>query len=71
MATNDAEKIYAFSRKLGDEEVIVIINRSDKNVNFTNPILNKGKYKDVFTKKGIKKLTIKPMDIVVLSNSIR
>jgi cyclomaltodextrinase len=71
IATNDAEKIYAFSRKLGDEEVIVIINRSDKNVNFTNPILKKGKYKDVFTKKGIKKLTIKPMDIVVLSNSIR
>ncbi|MDI6050269.1 alpha-glucosidase C-terminal domain-containing protein [Flavobacterium sp. XS2P24] len=70
IATNDAEKIYAFSRKLGDEEVIVIINRSDKNVNFTNPILKKGKYKDVFTKKGIKKLTIKPMDIVVLSNTI-
>ena len=68
--TNDAGKIYAFSRKLGNEEVIVIINRSDKNSIFTNPILKKGNYKEVFTKKAMKKLTIKPMDVVVLSNII-
>jgi len=68
--TNDAEKTYAFSRKLGNEEVIVIINRSDKNINFANPILKKGNYKEVFTKKVMKKLTIKPMNVVVLSNTI-
>lgn len=67
---NDAEKTYAFIRKIGSEEVIVILNRSDKNVNFNNPILKKGEYKDVFTKKIMKNLQIKPMDIVVLSNTI-
>jgi len=68
--TNDAEKTYAFSRKLGNEEVIVIINRSDKNTVFVNPILKKGNYKEVFTKKVLKKVTIKPMDIVILSNIV-
>jgi glycosidase len=68
--TNDAEKTYAFSRKLGNEEVIVVINRSDKAVLFENPILKKGNFKEVFTKKAMKKLTIPPMDIVVLSNTI-
>jgi cyclomaltodextrinase / maltogenic alpha-amylase / neopullulanase len=67
---NDAEKTYAFIRKIGTQEVIVILNRSDKNVNFNNSILKKGEYKDVFTKKTIKELQIKPMDIVVLSNTI-
>jgi cyclomaltodextrinase len=67
---NDAEKTYAFVRKSGSEEVIVILNRSDKNVNFNNPILRKGEYKDVFTKKTMKEVQIKPMDIVVLSNTI-
>ena len=66
----NAEKTYAFIRKIGSEEVIVILNRSDKNVNFNNPILKKGEYKDVFTKKIMKNLQIKPMDIVVLSNTI-
>jgi glycosidase len=70
LETNDAEKTYAFSRKLGDEEVIVIINRSDKNVKFTNPILKKGNFKNVFTNKTIKKVKIKPMAVVVLSNAI-
>ena len=68
--TNNAAKTYAFSRKLGNEEVIVIINRSNKNSVFTNPILIKGNYKDVFTKKVMKTVTIKPMDIVVLSTTI-
>lgn len=70
LEVNDAEKTYAFIRKIGSEEVIVILNRSDKNVNFNNPILKKGEYKDVFTKKIMKNLQIKPMDIVVLSNTI-
>jgi glycosidase len=68
--TNDVEKTYAFSRKLGSEEVIVIINRSDKPVLFANPILNKGNYKEVFTKKVIKKVTILPMGVMVLSNTV-
>lgn len=68
--TNDAQKTYAFSRKLGSEEVIVIINRSDKAVLFANPILKKGKYKEVFTKKALKNVMILPMNIVVLSNTI-
>jgi hypothetical protein len=50
--------------------VIVIINRSDKSINFTNPILEKGNFKEVFTKKKIKKVTIRPMDVVVLSNIV-
>jgi cyclomaltodextrinase len=68
--TNDAAKTYAFSRKSGSEEVIVIINRSDKAVLFANTILKKGNYKEVFTKKALKKVTIQPMDVVVLSNTI-
>lgn len=67
---NDTAKTYAFSRKLGSEEVIVIINRSDKAVLFANPLLKKGNYKEVFTKKVTKKVTIQPMDVVVLSNTI-
>lgn len=67
--TNDAAKTYAFSRKLGNEEVIVIINRSDKAVLFANSILKKGIYKEVFSKKVMKKLTIPSMGIVVLSNT--
>nr|WP_315159043.1 glycoside hydrolase family 13 protein [uncultured Flavobacterium sp.] len=67
---NDAEKIYAFIRKIGTQEVIVILNRGDKNVNFNNSILKKGEYKDVFTKKIMKEFQLKPMDIVVLSNII-
>ena len=68
--TNDAEKTYAFRRKLGKEEVILVINRSDKAVLFANPILKKGNFKEVFTKKGMKKVTLQPMDVVVLSNTI-
>ena len=68
--TNDAEKTYAFSRKLGNEEVIVIINRSEKAVLFANPILKKGNYKEVFTKKATKKVTIQPLGVVVLSNIV-
>ena len=70
LETNDAEKTYAFIRKIGAEEVIVILNRSDKNVKFSNAILKKGEYKDVFTKKAMKEIQVKPMDIVVLSNTI-
>jgi cyclomaltodextrinase len=68
--TNDTEKTYAFSRTLGKEEVIVIINRSEKAVLFANPILKNGNYKEVFTKKVMKNLTVPPMSVVVLSNIV-
>lgn len=68
IVTNDVDKIYAFSRKFENQEVIVIINRSNKKATFTLAMLEKGNYKEIFTKKKLKKLFIKPMDILVLSN---
>jgi cyclomaltodextrinase len=65
---NDAEQVYGFSRKLGNEEVVVLINRSNKEVTVSNPILQKGKYKDAFTKKPTSQFKVKPMDVLVLSN---
>lgn len=68
IVTNDVDKIYAFSRKFENQEVIVIINRSNKKATFTLAMFEKGNYKEIFTKKKLKKLFIKPMDILVLSN---
>lgn len=65
---DDAKKLYVFSRKLNNEEVIVCINRSDKPVKFTNQKLKSNSFKDVFTNVKMKTVTIKPMDLVVLSN---
>jgi cyclomaltodextrinase len=65
---NDAQKLYVFSRKYNNEEVIVLVNRSDKPIQFKNQMLSAGKYKDVFTKKVLKYVTIEPMNLVVLSN---
>lgn len=65
---DDAKKFYAFSRKLNNEEVLVFINRSDQPVRFTNALLGKNKFKDVFTKKQVKEVLVQPMDLVVLSN---
>jgi cyclomaltodextrinase len=66
---NDAQKLYVFSRKYNNEEVIVLVNRSDKPVQFKNQMLSVGKYKDVFTGKVIKNVKIEPMNVVVLSNN--
>jgi cyclomaltodextrinase len=68
LLTDDAQKLYAFSRKKGTEEVIVIINRSNQPVSFTHELLKKRNYKDVFTKAVVKQISVKPMDVVVLSN---
>ncbi|RNI31619.1 glycoside hydrolase family 13 protein [Rufibacter latericius] len=68
LETNDAQKLYAFSRKLGNEEVIVIINRGDKPASFTHAALQKGGFKDVFTKSASKQVTVNPMNLAVLSN---
>ncbi|RZJ65536.1 MAG: alpha-amylase [Flavobacterium sp.] len=65
---DDAKKLYVFSRKLNGEEIIVIINRSDKPVTFTNELFAKGKFKDAFTNKSVKNVEVKPMDLVVVSN---
>ena len=65
---DDAQKLYAFSRKYGNEEVIVIINRGKQPISFTHERLQQQKYKDVFTKASITQVTVKPMDIVVLVN---
>ena len=67
LATDDAKKMYAFSRKLGKEEVIVIINRSDKPLVFTHAALKKKKYKNLFTHQSAgKQVNVKAMDVVVL-----
>jgi len=68
IAKDDAKKLYAFSRKYKNEEVIVLINRSDKPVSFTNERLKSNKYKEVFTRKAMKEVSIPPMNLVVLSN---
>ena len=59
--------MYGFSRKYENQEVLVLINRGATTATITLPILKKGKYKDVFTQKRVKKLSVSPMDIVVLT----
>ncbi|MBK8087008.1 MAG: alpha-glucosidase C-terminal domain-containing protein [Chitinophagaceae bacterium] len=69
LAIDDEKKLYAFSRKLGNEEVIVIINRSNKPLLFTHPELKKQKYKNLFTKQSIgNEINVNGMDVVVLGN---
>ncbi len=69
LAIDDEKKLYAFSRKLGNEEVIVIINRSNKSLLFTDPALNKHRYKNLSTKQVISnQIKVNAMDIVVLGN---
>ena len=69
LVTDDEKKLYAFSRKLGNEEVIVIINRSDKPLSFTHAALGTNKFKNVFTLLPVvKQVNVKGMDVVVLGN---
>lgn len=68
LVTDDAQKLYAFSRKYGNEEIIVIINRGSQPVTFRHELLLSGKFKNVFTKDSSKQITVGPMDIVVLTN---
>ena len=68
LATVDAKKLYAFSRKHGNEELIVIINRGSKPVSFTHSVLKNNRFKDVFTKVSAKEILLQPMSIAVLSN---
>jgi cyclomaltodextrinase / maltogenic alpha-amylase / neopullulanase len=64
---NDKDQVYAFSRKAKGEEVVVIINRSNKAVQITDLKLTNGNYKDIFTKKSVSQIKVKPLDIFVLS----
>jgi cyclomaltodextrinase / maltogenic alpha-amylase / neopullulanase len=68
LLTDDAQKLYAFSRKHGNEEVIVIVNRGSNAATFTNALLTNQTFKDVFTKAPVRRATVQPMEIVVLSN---
>jgi cyclomaltodextrinase len=65
---NDTDQVYGFKRKFGNEEVIVLVNRSNKNVEIADPNLKNGKYKDAFSKKTTNKIGIKPLDVMVLTN---
>ena len=69
LAIDDKKKLYAFSRKLGDEEVIVIINRSDKPVLFTNLAFKTKKYKNLLTGGAAgREIKIGGMEVVVIAN---
>lgn len=65
---NDTEQVYAFSRKMGKEEVIVIVNRGNKPFEIKDPKLTKGKYKDAFTMESIRQPVVDAMDVLVLTN---
>ena len=65
---NDKQRFYVFSRKYKSEEVLVLINRSDKPIRYKNATLEESRYRDVFSKKVLKSVTVVPMDLVVLSN---
>lgn len=65
---DDAQRLYVFSRKYKDEEVLVFVNRSDKPIQYKHAMLAGGNYKDVFSKKVIKSVIIEPMNLVVVSN---
>ena len=69
LTANDETKLYAFSRKLGNEEVIVIINRSDKPVSFTHAVLKTKNYKNLLTRLPAgKQINVEPMNVAVVSN---
>ena len=69
LAVDDERRLYAFSRKLGKEEVLVILNRSDKPLNFTHAALNTNRYKNLLTGKSVvKQVKVNAMDVVVLGN---
>lgn len=69
LVTDDEKKLYAFSRKLGNEEVIVIINRGDKSFVFTHPELKKHTYKNLLTPGSVvQQIKVNAMDVVVLGN---
>ena len=65
---NDTEQVYAFSRKLGKEEVIVIVNRGHKPFEIKDLKFKKGKYKEAFSQKPLRQPEVNAMDVLVLTN---
>jgi len=68
IAKDDAKKLYVFSRKYKNEEVIVVVNRGNSPVKFNNVLLKTGRFKNVFTNATSKEVTVNAMDVVVLAN---
>jgi cyclomaltodextrinase len=68
VATDDARQLYAFSRKYGKEEVLVVFNRSSKLALFTHAVLAGNTFKNVFTHATAKQVQLAAMDVVVLRN---
>lgn len=67
LAVDDAKKLHAFRRKLGNEEVIVILNRSNKPLVFQHAAFKTKKYKNLLTRMPVvEKISVKAMDVVVL-----
>jgi glycosidase len=69
LVIDDEKKLYAFIRKLGKEEVIVIINRSNEPLLFKHPELKRQKYKNLMTNLSVvNQINVNAMDVVVLGN---
>jgi glycosidase len=66
LAMDDAQQLYAFSRKLGNEEVVVVLNRGNKPVSFTHALLKDNAFKDAFTNARVKEVQVKGIDVAVL-----
>ncbi|MCW3091468.1 MAG: alpha-amylase [Ferruginibacter sp.] len=65
---DDTQKVYAFSRQYNGEKIIVIVNRGKKPVSFAPAFLQNVPYKEVNSKRILRQVTVKPMDLVILSN---
>lgn len=69
LTIDDDNRLYAFSRQLGNEEVIVVINRSDKVVLFSDQVLKTKKYKNLLTNQQVAtQVKVNPMDLIVLGS---
>jgi cyclomaltodextrinase len=69
VAADDARQLYAFSRKYGNEEVLVVINRGSKPAAFSHALLAGGKFKNAFTRAAARQVQVPAMDVMVLSNN--
>jgi cyclomaltodextrinase len=67
VATDDARQLYAFRRTLGQEDVLVVINRGPRPATFTHALLAGNGYKNVFTHQAARQVTVPALDVVVLS----
>jgi cyclomaltodextrinase len=68
LQVDDANKVYAFSRKYGKEEVIVVFNRGDHKATVPVQRLQQGGFKNIFTKATAKQAVVDAMDVQVFVN---